>query len=48
VVTGTDEQGVEAAAGLLDAQALADRYAVAIADGAELPLPAPSEVSDSR
>jgi hypothetical protein len=39
VVTGTDPAGVEAATGLLEEEALADRYAVAVADGAELPLP---------
>jgi hypothetical protein len=43
VVTGTDAEGVEAAAGLLDDETLADRYALAVADGTELPLPAPSE-----
>ena len=39
VVAGTDAAGVEAAATLLEEEALADRYAVAIADGAGLPLP---------
>jgi hypothetical protein len=41
VVTGTDEAGVDAAVDLLDEDSLRDRYAVAIQDGEELPLPAP-------
>jgi hypothetical protein len=43
VITGTDGAGVEAAADLLDGDALADHYAVATTDGAELPLPAESD-----
>lgn len=39
VVTGTDEAGVDAAAELLDADSLRDRYALATAGGEELPLP---------
>ena len=39
VVTGTDAGGVEAATALLTEEALADRYAVAVADGVELGLP---------
>ena len=38
LVTGTDAAGAERAARLLDADALAQRYAVAT-DGAEIPLP---------
>jgi hypothetical protein len=43
VVTGTDPEGVQAAAELLDEAHLDDRYAVAVAAGAELALPVPSE-----
>jgi hypothetical protein len=39
LVTGTDPKGVAAAASRLDADDLADRYALAIADGETLPLP---------
>lgn len=39
VITGTDQAGVDAAAELLDAESLRDRYAVAVANGEELPLP---------
>jgi hypothetical protein len=39
VVTGVDAEGVRAAAGLLDAAGLRDRYAVATEGGAETPLP---------
>jgi hypothetical protein len=39
VVTGTTEAAVEAAAGLLDAHDLRDRYAVAVEAGKETPLP---------
>jgi hypothetical protein len=39
VVTGTDPAGVEAAAGLLDAGDLEQRYAVAVSDGSALALP---------
>ncbi len=39
VVTGVDEAGVRAAAGLLDAADLRDRYAVATEGGEETPLP---------
>jgi Domain of unknown function (DUF4430) len=39
VVTGTTEAGVRAAAGLLDAADLRDRYAVAVEAGKETPLP---------
>jgi hypothetical protein len=39
LVMGTDREGVEAAAGLLDAPSLRDRYAVAVEDGREEPLP---------
>ncbi|HEX2128690.1 MAG TPA: hypothetical protein VHF58_05690, partial [Solirubrobacterales bacterium] len=43
VVTGTDSEGLDQAIGLLDEGSLANRYAVAIADGVEVPLPARSE-----
>lgn len=39
VVTGVDPDGVRAAAALLDAATLRDRYAVATEDGEEIPLP---------
>jgi hypothetical protein len=39
VVTGVDRAGVRAAAGMLDAAHLRDRYAVAIEGGEEAPLP---------
>jgi hypothetical protein len=39
LVTGTSAAGVEAAAGLLDAAKLRDRYAVAVEAGREIPLP---------
>ena len=39
LVTGTSEAGVEAAAGLLDANRLRDRFAVAVEAGVEAPLP---------
>jgi hypothetical protein len=39
LVTGTSAAGVRAAAGLLDARDLRDRYAVAIEGGREIPLP---------
>jgi hypothetical protein len=39
VVTGTDQAGVDAAVGLLDAGSLRDRYAVASAGDEELALP---------
>ncbi|HEX7244518.1 MAG TPA: DUF4430 domain-containing protein [Solirubrobacterales bacterium] len=39
LVTGTSEAGVEAAAGLLDARHLRDRFAVAVEGGEEAPLP---------
>jgi hypothetical protein len=39
VVTGASEAGVRAAAGLLDAADLRDRYAVAVEAGRETPLP---------
>ncbi len=39
VVTGVDEAGVRAAAGLLDRAGLRDHYAVAIEDGEETSLP---------
>lgn len=39
MVTGATEAGVEAAAGLLDAHDLRDRYAVAVEAGKETPLP---------
>jgi hypothetical protein len=39
VVTGTDEAGVQAAAGALTEQALGRRFAVAVANGEVLPLP---------
>jgi hypothetical protein len=39
LVTGTDREGVEAAAGLLDVPSLRDHYAVAIEDGKETVLP---------
>ncbi len=39
LVTGIGREGVEAAAGLLDASSLRYRYAVAIEDGREEPLP---------
>jgi Domain of unknown function (DUF4430) len=39
LVTGIDREGVEAAAGLLDAPGLRDRYAVAIEGGKETVLP---------
>jgi Domain of unknown function (DUF4430) len=39
VVTGVDRAGVAAAAGLLGAADLRDRYAVAIGGGEEMPLP---------
>jgi Domain of unknown function (DUF4430) len=41
VVTGTAAAGVRAAAGLLDAGNLRDRYAVAVDGGKETPLPLP-------
>ncbi len=41
VVTGTDDAGVDAAAGLLDADDLAQRYAVATDGGTALRVPAP-------
>jgi hypothetical protein len=40
LVTGTDAEGVERAARLLDAEHLADRYAVLVAGAVELALPA--------
>jgi hypothetical protein len=40
LVTGTDEAGVGEAASLLDSNGLAHRYAVAAAEGREVPLPA--------
>lgn len=43
ILTGTDERGVTAALELLDADSLADRYAVAIAGEREIPLPAARE-----
>ncbi len=44
VITGTDAQGVAAAAQLVDGEHLANRYAVAVGgDGAELRLPVGSE-----
>lgn len=42
LVTGASPAGVRAAAGLLDAAHLRDRYAVAVEDGADVPLPIPS------
>jgi hypothetical protein len=39
VVTGCDQAGVEAAAGLLDRAGLRDRYAVVAEGGAPIPLP---------
>jgi hypothetical protein len=39
LVTGTDREGVEAAAGLLDVPSLRDHYAVAIEGGKETVLP---------
>jgi len=39
LVTGTDREGVEAAAGLLDVSSLRDHYAVAIEGGKETVLP---------
>jgi hypothetical protein len=39
VVTGASAEAVEAAAGALDEEALRNRYAVAVADGAPVPLP---------
>ena len=42
VVTGTDAAGVDAAAGLLDADDLRDHYAVATEGGTAIPLPAPA------
>jgi len=39
LVTGVDQEGVEAAAGLLDAASLRDRYAVAVDGGREEALP---------
>ncbi|HSZ14451.1 MAG TPA: hypothetical protein VK790_10505 [Solirubrobacteraceae bacterium] len=41
VVTGTDEAGVELAARAFDRRALEDRFAVALAPGATIALPAP-------
>ena len=44
IVTGTDERGVEAAVGLLEADDLASRYAVATDPGdASMALPTPTE-----
>lgn len=40
VVTGTDDDSVSAAAGLLEADSLTDRYAAAVVDETELRLPA--------
>ena len=40
-MTGCTVAGVEAAAGLLDAEHLRDRYAVATEDGNSVPLPRP-------
>ncbi|MCB0876261.1 MAG: DUF4430 domain-containing protein [Solirubrobacterales bacterium] len=39
IVSGTDDEGVAAAASLLGSDELRDRYAVAVADGEEIPLP---------
>jgi hypothetical protein len=39
LVTGVTRHGVDAAAGLLDAADLRDRYAVAVEGGQETPLP---------
>ena len=41
VVTGTAEEGVRAAAGLLDANDLRDHYALVVDGGKETPLPLP-------
>jgi hypothetical protein len=48
VVTGTDDDSVDAAAGLLDEDHLRDRYALAVdAQGAALPVPAPDALKSA-
>jgi hypothetical protein len=42
LVTGATPRGVEAAAGILDARDLGDRYAVAVEGGDKAPLPVPT------
>lgn len=43
LVTATDQGSLDDAAGLLDEESLANRYAVAVARGDELAIPAPAE-----
>ena len=43
LVTGTDAAGVAAASGLLEEETLRDRYALGVAGGLEIPLPAGAE-----
>lgn len=43
IATGTDEDGVVEAVGLLDVDALDDRYAVGVSDGEAVPLPVARE-----